>query len=308
MKQKIYILGLITALIIFTGTIFKINHFPGASILLTVGLATMVLIFLPVALADNYRAQEPGRSLLLYIVTWLTCFVVFTAMLFKIQHWPYAGAALTIAIPFPYVVFLPVFLIITSKNKNFNVYNTVFVLSLLAINSVFSALLALNVSKTTIDDSYTLSQNYNRLENILAQFPENNNTSDVDKKIDEVLKVVNDYQNLILKHEGITREAWLKDPRILARPDSRQIAQDALLKSNEEYAGQRLESGLRNLILEFEKYPELKNLASSAPLIFDYKEHKDRIGPSIFELGPLAWNLIYLDGLEANLTLIKETI
>ena len=308
MKQKIYILGIITALIIFTGTIFKINHFPGASILLTVGLATMVLIFMPIALADNYRAQEPGRSLLLYIVTWLTCFVVFTAMLFKIQHWPYAGAALTIAIHFPYVVFLPVFLIITSKNKNFNVYNTVFVLSLLAINSVFSTLLALNVSKTIIDDSYTLSQNYNRLENILAQLPENKNQPDVEKKIDEVLKIVIDYQDLILKHEGITREAWIKDPGILARPDSRQTAQDALLKSNEQYAGQRLESGLRNLILEFEKCPELKNLASSAPLIFDYKDHKDRIGPWIFELGPLAWNLIYLDGLEANLTMIKASI
>jgi hypothetical protein len=308
MKQKIYILGFITALIIFTGAIFKVNHFPGAGILLTLGIATMVLIFLPMALADNYRSQESGRSLLLYIVTWLTCFVIFTAMLFKIQHWPYAGEALTVAIPFPYIVFLPVFLIITSKNKNFNVYNTVFVLSLLAINSVFSALLALNVSKTTIDDSYTLSQNYNRLENILKEFPENNIQSDVDKKIDEVLKIVNDYQDLILKHEGITRETWLKDPGMLARPDSRQIAQDALLKNNEQYAGQRLESGLRNLILEFQKCPELKNLATSAPIIFDYKDHKDRIGPWIFELGPLAWNLIYLDGLETNLTLIKETI
>jgi hypothetical protein len=308
MKQKIYILGFITALIIFTGTIFKVNHFPGAGILLTIGIAALVLIFLPLALADNYRAQESGQSLLFYIVTWLTCFVVFTAMLFKIQHWPYAGAALTVAIPFPYLVFLPVFLITTSKNKNFNVYNTVFVLSLLALNSVFSALLALNVSKTTIDDSYTLSQNYNRLENILKAFPENTNQSDVDKKIDEVLKIVNDYQDLILKHEGITREDWIKDPGVLARPDSRQIAQDALLKSNEQYAGQRLDSGLRNLILEFEKYPELENLVISAPLIFDYKEHNDRIDPSIFELGPLAWNLIYLDGLEANLTMIKETI
>jgi len=179
---------------------------------------------------------------------------------------------------------------------------------LLAINSVFSALLALNASKTTIDDSYTLSQNYNRLEIILTQFPVSKNQSDVCNKIDEVLKIVNDYQNLILKHEGITQEDWIKDPGTLARPDARQVVQDALLKSNEDYAGQRLESGLQSLILEFEKCPELKNLAISAPLIFDYKDHKDRIGPSIFELGPLAWNLIYLDGLEANLKMIKATI
>ena len=38
MKQKIYIFGVITSLVVFTGAIFKVNHFPGAGILLTLGL------------------------------------------------------------------------------------------------------------------------------------------------------------------------------------------------------------------------------------------------------------------------------
>src|SRR5674476_974690 len=133
MKQKIYILGVITAIIISTGLIFKVEHWPTSQILITAGTMILVLIFIPVALINNYKAEGNTQNRLLYIVTYITCFVVFTAMLFKIQHWPLAGTLLTIALPFPYIVFLPVFLTVTSKNKNFNIYNTVFVLLLLCL-------------------------------------------------------------------------------------------------------------------------------------------------------------------------------
>ena len=162
MKQKIYILGVITAMIISTGVILKVNHWPAAGILITAGTLILVLIFLPVALINNYKAEGNNQNRVLYIVTYITCFVVFIGMLFKIMHWPYAGIGLFIALPFPYIVFLPVFLVVTAKNKNFSIYNTVFVLLLLALNSVFSALLALNVSKETINDSYNISRDYIR--------------------------------------------------------------------------------------------------------------------------------------------------
>ena len=188
MKQKIYILGVITAMIVFTGTIFKINHYPGAAILLIAGIASLVLLFLPLALVNHYRANGNRKNLLLYIVTYITCFVVFTAMLFKLMHWPHAGILLTIAIPFPYVVFLPVFIVVTSKDKNFNIYNTVFVLLLLALNSVFSGLLALNVTSERIADSYQLSRNYINQQRGLSLLPGTDTKSAVNIKIDEVIK------------------------------------------------------------------------------------------------------------------------
>ena len=144
MKQKIYILGLATTVIIYFGLLFKTNHWPGAGYLLTVGVLTFVFIFLPIALRNHFMAEGERGNLILYIVTWVTSFVFLISALFKIMHWPGADIALAIAIPFPFVTFLPVFLIITSKNKNFNIYNTVFVLFLLAAISAFSALLALS--------------------------------------------------------------------------------------------------------------------------------------------------------------------
>ena len=186
MKQKIYTLGLITTAIIIFGALLKINHWPGGGQLLILGIIMLVFVFLPLALRNHYRTEGNRKNLALYIVTWLTCFVVFGGMLFKIMHWPGAGKALMIALPFPYVVFLPVFLAVTAKDKSFSIYNTVYVLFLLAGISVFSALLALNVSKEKIDDSMGLSRNYNRLEAVLNELPSPAIQTPVVLKIDDV--------------------------------------------------------------------------------------------------------------------------
>lgn len=310
MKQKIYIFGVVTALIVFTGTIFKVNHFPGAGILLTVGISTLVLLFLPVALMNNYKAVGNSQSKSLYIVTWITCFVVFTGMLFKIMHWPLAGTFLTIALPFPYIVFLPVFLSVTSKNKNYNIYNTVFVLLLLALNSVFAALLALNVTKARVDDSYNLSRDCNSVETVLNRLPDKYSQSTVNLKIDEILKTVAEYQDLILKHEELTREQWKSDPGHLWRPEATAVAAIALLKANEPFPGEKLENGIKDLILEFENTTGFEELAKAAPAIFNYKEpesKEDHWADGIFIANNLSWALIYLDGLEVNLNMIKAS-
>jgi hypothetical protein len=310
MKQKIYIFGVVTVLIVFAGTIFKVNHWAGAGILLTVGLANLILLFLPAALINHYKAEENRQNLSLYIVTWLTCFVVFTAMLFKIMHWPYAGIFLTVALPFPYVVFLPVFLGVTSKNKNFNIYNTVFVLLLLVLNSVFSALLSLNVTKVRIDDSYNLSRNYNKLETALSHLPLENPQSPVSMRIDEVLKIVNEYQDLILKQEGISVEQWKNDPGNLLRPDSKRVAVQALLNAGESPVGTKLANGLKGLISVMENTQGYEGIAKVVPAIFDLEDpagFKQNWAIWKFNDNSLAWVLIYLDGLEANLLMIKNS-
>lgn len=311
MKQKIYIFGLINALIIFTGAMFKIEHWPAAGILLAIGIVSFVLLFLPVALISNYKKEENRHFLSLYIVTWLTCFIVFTSMLFKIQHWPLTPFFLTIALPFPYVVFLPVFLTVTSKIKNFNIYNTIFVLLLLALNSVFACLLALNVSKDKVEDSYNLSRNYVRMEKVLKQLPDNHNEASVSMKVDEALKIVNDYKYKILKQEGLTMDEWNNNPGNLWRPEIGGMAVNALFIPHGPYPGKELQTSLQSLIDEFKKSPGYEKLAKSAPLIFDYKEHSGDEDPWVYQVflySPLAWALIYLDGLETNLLMIKASV
>ncbi len=308
MKQKIYILGLISAIIISTGVIFKMEHWPAAQIMITAGTLLLVLLFFPAALINNYKAEGNSQNRLLYIVTYLTCFVVFIGILFKIMHWPNAGIALLIALPFPYIVFLPVFLIVTSKNKNFNIYNTVFVLLLLAMNSVFSGLLSLNVSKETIDDSYSISKNYNKVGAALVQLPVIVNESAINRKIDEIVKITNDYQDLILKHEGLTREQWEKDPGNLLRPDN---LTSILADNGEITTGMELDKAITELIDMMKQTKGFEDAAKALPSILNLDEEKGKDGAMNFYnrnfFVPLSWALIYLDAMEANLYMIKAS-
>jgi hypothetical protein len=311
MKQKIYILGVISAIIISTGVILKVNHWPAGQILIAVGTLILVLIFFPAALINNYKAEGNAQNRLLYIVTYITCFVVFIGMLFKIQHWPYAGVGLSIALPFPYIVFLPVFLVVTSKNKNFNIYNTIFVLLLLALNSVFSALLSLNVARDTINDSYGISRNYCRTEAAIADMPITADNSAVNAKIDEIVKITGDYQDQILKHEGTTREQWKKDPGNLVRPDNINSAASILADNGEMTPGMKLDKAITELIDLMKQTKGFEDVAKALPSILDLDEGKGKDNALNFYnrniFVPLSWALIYLDGLEANLYMIKAS-
>jgi hypothetical protein len=310
MKQKLYILGVITAMITSAGAIFKVNHWPAAAILLIAGTLILVLLFLPAALINNYKATGNSQNKVLYIVTYITCFVVFIAMLFKIMHWPYAGVGLLIALPFPYVVFLPIFLLVTSKNKSFNIYNTVFVLLLLALNSVFSALLALNVSKKTISDSYNLSKNYCNVEAAMTDMKVNVEHSAVNVKIDEVLKIAYNYQDLLLKYEGITREQWEKDPGNLADAESVNLPMVILAGNGESYPGDKLQAALQELVGKMEQSKGYEATAKALPSILGFAG-ENGIDPDWTHRNVaatnLSWILIYLDGLEANLKMIQAS-
>lgn len=312
MKQKIYILGVITTIILTTGAILKVNHWPAAGILLTAGTLILVLIFIPVALIDNYKAEGNSKNRMLYIVTGITCFVVFTGMLFKLMHWPHAGIALIIALPFPFIVFLPVFLIVTSRNKNFNIYNTIFVLLLLAINSVFSALLSLNVSLDTIIDSYSISRDYNKVEAAMAELPLNKETSAVNMKIDEIIKITHVYQDLILNHEGMTREQWKNNPGNLLRAVSPDVAASVLADNGEMPAGLKLQKALSELVDLMKQTKGYEEAAKALPEItgLEFEKGEDPAGAFCGRniIINLSWALTYLDGLETNLNMIRASV
>jgi hypothetical protein len=310
MKQKIYILGLVTALIISLGAIFKVNHWPGAAYLLILGIFTLVLIFLPLALRNNYKTEGNRQNLILYWATWLTCFVVFMGMLFKIMHWSHAGLALLIALPFPYVVFLPVFLVVTAKDKNFNIYNTVFILFLLTTVSALSLLLALSVSKERIADSLVLAGNYNRMENALKRIPSETRQSTINQKIDDLLKITGEYRNLILDCDGITPEQWKNTPEVLMSSEKWQLQNNVIMEKGLSLF-RSLKEGLSDLIMMLGKTNGYGNLAKAAPAIFDmgllngrsYTFNSDLVFSS-----QQPWSIIYLDGLETNLKLIKTSL
>jgi len=310
MKQKLNILGLASIIILVMGTVFKINHWPGAGIMLIVGITSLAVLFLPLALINHYRAEGTRQTLPLYIVTAITVFVVFAGMLFKIQHWPFAGYFLFLSLPFPYVVFLPVYLKVTSKIQNFNIFNTVYVLIMLAGLSGFSALLALTVTRDRINESLSLSMHYNKFEEILTKLPQSGPSPSVTsknavliKKADEVLALIDEAQRMLFKETGLTEEQWKTNPLSCPILDSRGVS-IVLFSYN-------MEKSVKDFLDELDKTPGVGQLAILAPRLLGFSNPGQRSLPWADRLlagNYLSWILIDLDDFRLNVMLLKREI
>lgn len=161
MKNKIYIFGIVLLILFTIGAIFKINHWPGAAIVITVSLILFSLVFCPMALVSSYRAE--AKHAFIYLIGGITIAINFIGALFKILHWPGAGIMLTIAIIIPFILFLPAYLIYQGKKGTRNIKNLILVLFLLVYISAMDAMMALNVSKAVIDDALLVNDHYTLL-------------------------------------------------------------------------------------------------------------------------------------------------
>ncbi|HBF87293.1 MAG TPA: hypothetical protein DDX39_01530 [Bacteroidales bacterium] len=179
------------------GSIFKVMHWPGANVLLTLAIFIFSFLFLPSALVSDYKSQEEQRYKWLHIVTFLVFFIVFIGALFKIMHWPGAGMFLVIGIPLPFILFLPVYLYQTRKDKKNTSLNFMGIMFGLIFLAVFSVLLSLNVSKSILD---TISINiFNNKQLCLSLNDENSSISnDISQKSDELFNYIENIKNEIL--------------------------------------------------------------------------------------------------------------
>ena len=88
MKNFTYIFGLSSAILAILRSLFKRMHWPGAGIMITVGMVLIVLVFLPLYFISNHREQVERKNPVYAIVGYLTIALLLAAATFKIQHWP----------------------------------------------------------------------------------------------------------------------------------------------------------------------------------------------------------------------------
>ncbi len=158
MKKTIYISGVIIANLLVIGSIFKVNHWPGAGVAITLSLLLLCFWFLPAALINHYKGQKNKTGKWLYIAAFVSFFMVFISALFKIQHWPGAGLLLMIGVPIPFLLYLPVFIYHSVKNKEQSwVSFTAIILGLIFI-AVSGVLLSINVSNDVLFHGIALTK------------------------------------------------------------------------------------------------------------------------------------------------------
>jgi hypothetical protein len=111
MKTTMKISGVAGTVMVGLAALLKIQHWPGAGILLTLGALTLALVFLPSALSVLWKETHNTKRLFLFISAFLTgaCFIAGT--LFKIQHWQGAGFILILGALSGIILFVPSLLV-----------------------------------------------------------------------------------------------------------------------------------------------------------------------------------------------------
>jgi hypothetical protein len=91
MKNTMKIFGVIAPILLAVGGLFKIEHWPFAGIMLTLGFFLLTFLFLPSAIYVIYREVSNKTKLFLHLSGFLAGFLFAISFLFKIQHWPWAN-------------------------------------------------------------------------------------------------------------------------------------------------------------------------------------------------------------------------
>lgn len=97
MKNTMKISAIAGTLLLGFAALFKIMHWPGAGILLTLGGFVLAFVFMPSALTVLWKETHNRRWLFLYISAFISGMLFIIGVVSKVQHWPLAGLTLTFA-------------------------------------------------------------------------------------------------------------------------------------------------------------------------------------------------------------------
>jgi len=151
MKNFTYIFGLSAAILTIIGSLFKRMHWPGAGIMIVVGLALVVLVFLPLYFITSYREQTERKNPVYPIVGYLTLALLLAGASCKVMHWPGAGMMLNISIGFLLIGFVPLYVVnVFRKSGKERVYLPYIVMLLVGIACVV-LISVVNMSKDRLD-------------------------------------------------------------------------------------------------------------------------------------------------------------
>ncbi len=162
--MTLYISGMVPAMITILGAICKLQHWPGAGIMLTIGLSGLALVFLPVFAITKIREgkkmdEEVNKKLILGGV--LAGILVILGSLFKIMHWPGAGIVLLVSWSLVAVILLPL-LVLNVLKKSENQLNNFLLIILTAVTvSILVLVYVRSASREAIVSLYFPENNLN---------------------------------------------------------------------------------------------------------------------------------------------------
>ncbi len=97
MKNTMKIAGITGTILLGFAALFKIMHWPGAGVMMTLGVLILAFVFMPSALSVLWKETHNKGKLFLFISSFFAAMFFLLGVLFKVQHWPLAGFILFLA-------------------------------------------------------------------------------------------------------------------------------------------------------------------------------------------------------------------
>jgi hypothetical protein len=161
MKKTMIISGLASSLLIIAGSIFKLFRWPGTAPMFVLGVAILVLLFLPLMFVLKIKEKQKIREKAVLLIGLIVALLAITGMVFKVMHWPMAEILKVTSILALLVLFVPIYFFTGIRNPDtkFNTIVTTVLLiagggmlwfltnmrpSVVLENSAFSSDIALN--------------------------------------------------------------------------------------------------------------------------------------------------------------------
>ena len=151
MKNFTYVFGLSSAILTILGSFFKRMHWPGAGIMITVGMVLIVLVFLPLYFISNQKEQLEKKNPVYAIVGYLTIALLLAGATFKIQHWPGAGYMIYASIGFILIGFIPLYVVNVFQRSGKEKANLPYIVMLLVGIACVMLMGNINMSKDLLD-------------------------------------------------------------------------------------------------------------------------------------------------------------
>jgi hypothetical protein len=122
MKKTAGLTGIVASISVLIGVFFKLMHWPGASILLLIGLVLAALIVLPLMAFVSLHKNDSMLNYVGILSAYLGGIILTLSALFKMFHWPYANMLSSIGFTLICLVAIPLFLIKSYKLVENRVY------------------------------------------------------------------------------------------------------------------------------------------------------------------------------------------
>ena len=120
---------------------FKIQHWPGAGIMLTLGALILAFLFMPSALGVLRKESRSRLRLVLFISAFLSAGLFITGILFKVQHWNGGGPILILAGIVVVFLLIPSLLSATLQNTENTALRPVYIAGAVGLAAFFTGFL-----------------------------------------------------------------------------------------------------------------------------------------------------------------------